>query len=364
MALAWGVFVNPQPFHRFLDDFSCYPEGSAGEPQWEVTHIGFEVRQGALWAEVPAGIGYALLRVAPFARTVTVEATVTVHRVLGRDWKIVGIGIFADRRNYWHLALVEAPEHMGRRHFAELAEMLDGVWNAHGEPATHLTTEEDTGGFDWQRGRPYRLRLTLTKERIIGEIFELDGTLRYRCIRRFDNRAVTFGRPMLDCGGFVAAFDDVQVEVKEVMPLPPKELKTFPPFPSRLRAEGVPRQKAMGFFRTDQINGVWWLVDPNGYPTLSIGTDHVNYFVHWCEKLGYAPLSPQCRPQVWERGGMGERGGAAVAFVELQCAGGKQLRQGTLSRLGTHGVSCLWGRLCVHRRHRAESALDRLSRCL
>lgn len=289
MALAWGVFVNPQPFHRFLDDFSCYPEGSAGEPQWEVTHIGFEVRQGALWAEVPAEIGYALLRVAPFARTVTVEATLIVHRLLGRDWKIAGIGIFADRRNYWHLALVEAPEHMGRRHFAELAEMLDGVWNAHGEPATHLTTEEDTGGFDWQIGRPYRLRLTLTKEGIIGEIFELDGTLRYRCIRRFDNRAVTFGRPMLDCGGFVAAFDDVQVEVKEVMPLPPKELKTFPPFPSRLRAEGVPRQKAMGFFRTDQINGVWWLVDPNGYPTLSIGTDHVNYFVHWCEKLGYAP---------------------------------------------------------------------------
>lgn len=165
--------------------------------------------------------------------------------------------------------------------------MLDGIWNAHGEPATRLTTEEDTGGFDWRYEQPYRLRITLAKERIVGEVFDRNGARRYRCARCFDNRAVTFGRPMLNCGGFSASFDDVRVEVTEVVPEPMKQ-KTFPPFPSRHSPIAI-RSKPTGFFRTEQLNGVWWLIDPNGNPTLSFGTDHVSYYVHWCEKLGYAP---------------------------------------------------------------------------
>lgn len=279
---------SPQVF-RFSEDFSNYPAGSAGEPNWEVTHIGFEVRDGKLVAEIPSGRAYAVLVKAPFASALTVEATVTVHRAMSVGWKIAGVGVFIDEGNYWHVALVESPDDQGKKRFAELHEMLEGVWLADTQDPTRLTTETDTGGFDWQYGRPYRLKLTLTKERVIGEVFELDGTLRYRRVCRLDNKAVNLGRPMLDCDGFVASFDDVQVEVREVAEEPKAKPKTYPPFVSR-PASFVPRPvKLTGFFRTEQIDGVWWLIDPNGYPTLSIGTDHVNYFVHWCEKLGYAP---------------------------------------------------------------------------
>lgn len=284
MIIAKGL--GQRPF-CFADDFSRYPFGSFGEPNWEVNHIGFEIRNGMMRAEVPEGRGYAILQIAPLAQALIVEATLIVHRSISREWKIAGIGIYLDDRNYWHLALVEAPDNQDKRHFAELSEMLDGVWNAHGEPVTRLTTEEDTGGFVWEYGRRYRLRVTLTKERIIGEIFELDGALLYRCVRRFDNKAVTVGRPMLDCGGFIASFDNMSVEVKEVAPEPPKR-KTYLPFITR-HSPLVTRRSATGFFRTERINGVWWLIDPNGNATLSIGTDHVSYYVHWCEKLGYAP---------------------------------------------------------------------------
>jgi agarase len=285
----WLASANaPQPF-RFSDDFSKYPAGSVGEPNWETTDIGFEIRNGMMHSEVAAGRGYAILKVAPMGRSVTVEATLTVYRAISTEWKIAGIGVFIDERNYWHIALVESPDKQGRMHFAELHQMLDGVWLSDVQEPTRLTTEEDTGGFDWEYGRPYRLRIALGKGRVIGEVFDADGKLRYRCIRRLDNRAVTFGRPFLTCGGFVATFDDVSAEVSEIVPEPKPERKTYPPFISRLHAETLARLHATGFFRTQQINGVWWLIDPNGYPTLSIGTDHVSYFVHWCEKLGYAP---------------------------------------------------------------------------
>ncbi len=292
------VFSSAQVF-RFSDDFSRYPVGSAGEPNWEVNHIGFEVRDGKLVAEIPSGRAYAVLIKSPLARILTVEATVTVHKAISTGWKIAGVGVFLDERNYWHVALVESPDDQGKKHFAELHEMFDGVWLAETQDPTRLTTETDTGGFDWQYERPYRLRLTLAKDQVIGEVFEVRDEPRsgsgvaltplYRCVRRLDNRAVTFGRPMLDCDGFVASFDDVTVEVSEVAKEPPKERKTYPPFVSRPFPHAPRPRKATGFFRTEQINGVWWLIDPNGYPTLSIGTDHVNYFVHWCEKLGYAP---------------------------------------------------------------------------
>lgn len=49
------------------------------------------------------------------------------------------------------------------------------------------------------------------------------------------------------------------------------------------------RSKATGFFRTEKIGDTWWVIDPAGNAFFLIGTDHVNYNVHWCEKLGYAP---------------------------------------------------------------------------
>ena len=46
--------------------------------------------------------------------------------------------------------------------------------------------------------------------------------------------------------------------------------------------------KQTGFFHVERIGGKWWVIDPSGAVFFIIGTDHVNYNVHWCEALGYA----------------------------------------------------------------------------
>ncbi len=50
-----------------------------------------------------------------------------------------------------------------------------------------------------------------------------------------------------------------------------------------------------GFFRTENRNGVWWVIDPRGVPTLSLGVDNISYesdrvrgtgTCPYCETLG------------------------------------------------------------------------------
>lgn len=51
----------------------------------------------------------------------------------------------------------------------------------------------------------------------------------------------------------------------------------------KMQAEGT------GFFRTKQINGVWWLVDPDGHLFISKGVNHVSFAGDHCPALGYSP---------------------------------------------------------------------------
>lgn len=50
-----------------------------------------------------------------------------------------------------------------------------------------------------------------------------------------------------------------------------------------------PAGKRTGFFHVERAGDTWWVIDPQGNRFYIVGTDHVNYNVHWCEKLGYAP---------------------------------------------------------------------------
>lgn len=300
--------VAGEPF-QFEDKFDSYPEGSAGEPRWEASQVGFGIAGGVLRADMGEDSGIAVLRAAPVGQVLSVEASLRVERTHPADWKTAGIGFWLDERNYWHLAMVEAPESMGKRHFVELSEMLDGVWNAHYEQPTRLTTTEDSGPFAWETGHTYQLRVTLTREqgtpKLTGEVF--DGPdRRYRCVRRLDNRAVNRGWPMLDASRVDAGFDDVKVTVTETAkpPASPAE-KILPPFASSPQTLGAPG-KATGFFRVEQDGATWWLVDPNGCRTLSLGTDHVRYQGHHCEALGYSPYGritakKYGNPEAWAR---------------------------------------------------------------
>jgi len=268
--------------HR--DSFN-YPDGSEGEPAW-FAEVGWEVRGGQMVAET-RGRTFAILQSVPHGRKVTAEVVLTVAERKPGQWATAGLAIRRDEANYWHLALVEAPESEGRRHYVELQEMLDGHWLAQVDRAKLSATSNVGTDFAWQYNRPYRLRIVLTPEGIEGAVSELDGTVRSRRGYQFDNQAVTSGQPALDNDGFVSRFDDVAVTVGEPVDPPPKPVPTIKPYV--LQGFDAIRGKATGFFHPEQINGTWWLIDPTGRGFYMIGTDHISYHVHWCEKLGYAP---------------------------------------------------------------------------
>lgn len=289
LALSAMPLRAAEPF-QIVDDFSSYADTSGGEPRWNAMDVGFLIERGAMQAELRGRRSFAVLEAAPAGRVVTIEASITPHEGLGKDWRTAGVGVFLDAKNFWHVALVESPD--GQRRFAELSEMLEGEWNAQSAAGTKLTTIEEHGPGEWRQGQTYRVRLALARDgehgKITGEIFEGD-TLRYRCVRALEGRAVDRGRPMLAAGAMRASFDDVRARVAEIVETPAAVAKSFPPFQSSpIALQGKPR-RSTGFFRAEAEGDTWWLIDPLGQPTLSIGTDHVRYEGHWCEALGYAP---------------------------------------------------------------------------
>lgn len=284
--MSWlGTSVCPGAF-VYRDSFD-YADGSEGTPAWCATTIAWEVRDQKLLC-TGGNRSLAILEKAPHAKEMTLEATVMIRERRGDGWPLAGIVVQRDGRDYWHLALVESPEDKGRRHFVELCESLDGLWLAQSAAGTRLGSLASQGrDLDWQYGRSYRLRIVLTPERIDGFVHELDGTLRTHLAFRLDNRAVTAGQPALGCQFLLASFDNVAVQIGQTAAPPEPVRKRFAPY-------AVPgwekiSAKPTSFFHPQQIDGRWWLIDPKGRAFYMIGTDHIRYQGHWCQKLGFAP---------------------------------------------------------------------------
>ncbi|MBM3212719.1 hypothetical protein FJZ33_10900, partial [Candidatus Poribacteria bacterium] len=47
--------------------------------------------------------------------------------------------------------------------------------------------------------------------------------------------------------------------------------------------------KATGFFYTEKINGIWWLIDPDGNAFISKGVNHISFTGDNSPALGYSP---------------------------------------------------------------------------
>ncbi|HOZ45583.1 MAG TPA: hypothetical protein PLO37_08390 [Candidatus Hydrogenedentes bacterium] len=285
MALIITV-LGATPF-EFTDAFD-YVAGSEGEPAWFADSVAWEARDGTMRFGQGAR-SFLTLEQSPFAAALEFEATVTVVERRGTSWAVAGICVRLDPDNYWHIALVEAPEEKGFRHTVELCEALDGRWLAQQEAETRLTELSSEGyDFNWKCNTPYRLKLVLTRERIEGHIFEADGTQRAHLARAFDHRAVTSGRPALDAGDLQAVFDNVRVHISEEAPAPVAEVPSRPPYAVPAWTEYS--AEATGFFYTkNRDDGQWWLIDPLGRGFYIVGTDHIRYEGHGCQALGYAP---------------------------------------------------------------------------
>lgn len=271
---------------RIADDFATYPAGSVADQGWETDAVSWQVQDGRFHCDWPGSVE-AFPRDPHVFRTVTVEAVITPRSTTGTNWKTVGVGLKVDARNFWHVALVEAPEANNKDHFVELCEMRDGQWLS--QSNLKATASEGTK-FNWALDTPYRLRLTLNPQGIDGQVLTLDGQVKAHLGYAFTAPAVTEGRPCLRSSQIVADFDDflaVGDGDTAIVPPPPAE-KTFPAYAVPGSGRKAPLA-ANGFFQVVKDGDRWWLVDPRGELFYAVGTDHVNYYSHWCQTLGYAP---------------------------------------------------------------------------
>lgn len=288
MILACLIAVSACGAFDYHDGFD-YPNGTEGAPAWFTETVSWEVHDGAL-VHSTADRAFAILEQSPHGQDVAVEATLTIRERQGEEWLVAGVAVRRDARNFWHVALAEAPASKGKQHFIELTEMLDGTWLSESAEGTRLQCVAQQGrDFDWQYGHPYRVKLHLTPERIEGAVTELDGTQRAHVAYMLDGRAVKSGQPAFNSGCCEAAFDDAQVNVAQEVAADPEKLESFPPYtvPGNAAATG----EAKGFFYPKEVDGRAWLIDPNGQSFYMVGTDHASFYVHWCQKLGYAPYS-------------------------------------------------------------------------
>ncbi len=281
------------------DDFAGYAAGSDGSPNWLTTSLGWTVRGGAYQFDGSLP-GFAVWGEGPVFGKLSLQATLRLTGSPSDSWDIAGISVYTDDQHFWHLALVQAPEANAKRHYVELAEMLDGQWPVQNQLQQVLN--ESHADPAWEYNVPYRMGIELTADGITGTISDLSGRALHRIGYRFSARAVTRGRPALHVGGFNGSFDDVVAEASDAMP---------PPIPPKAPAYGVASSgksigEAKGYFQVKRVDGIWWAVDPEGRAFYGVGTDHCRYGGHWCEKLGYAPYGRNMEkkfgsPEAWAK---------------------------------------------------------------
>lgn len=277
------ILMNRNGIFFIVIVFCLLLTAAASEAAWETQAMDWETSGELIQLDAGMDRSFAWPENQPAGREVEVETMVTLNKRTSQGWGIAAVAIRQDDRNYWHLALVEAPD--GRKHFVELSEMLDGNWLAQGAADSKLTASVWEGtNFDWQYGHKYKLRLMINDAGIEGTVSEADGKVSARVGFRFDNKAVKQGMPSLAGGAVSAVFSGFSASVKQVVPPPPP--KTLPEYISTVRGKAC--FKATGFFRVEKLKDTWWYVDPLGKPFYLVGADHITYKGHWCEKLGYS----------------------------------------------------------------------------
>jgi len=257
----------------------------ADRGDWYGDPLTWRFRADGIHCALSNGHGIAVYQAAPLASNVTVEAVFSPLKAVTFGWEVASVAIVDDERNFWHLALVQAPPGQGSGHNVELTEMRNGEWLAQENLKREIN--EESGGR-WEFGKPYTLTLSMDKQGITGTILAPDGRPILRRRFGFTAQAVTRGRPAVRIAGFTGTFQNLRADWSE----PATEVRNAPAFPAYAMDNVVPQiqDAATGFFRVVQKpDGRWWTIDPLGRGIVLLGVDHVTFHGHWCEKLGYSP---------------------------------------------------------------------------
>ena len=220
---------------------------------------------------------------------VTVAARVLPEASGTNGWATIGLALVDDARNFWHVALVQAPPdakgNPGGRYF-ELCEMRNGEWLAQNVDKLKRTELRQDGV--WRYGEAYDVTLTSDPAGIRGEVKDSSGKTIFACRFAFPAAgdkvtAVTCGRPGLHAnGGFQGVFSKIDAICVDPRPAN-AALQSFPPYASDSFATGI-TDKATGFFRIVEKDGRWWTIDPLGRGMVLLGVDHVTYHGHFSQR--------------------------------------------------------------------------------
>ena len=224
---------------------------------------------------------------APRSAKMRLSARVTPESVgTNTTWATLGVALHDDDRNYWHVALVQAPpENGGGRHF-ELCEMRGGQWLS--QHQDKLVCTEQRQARRWNYGETLDLSIESTPEGIRGEARDASGASIWSMRYAFPApdadgsvKAVTCGVPALHVnGGFRGVFSKPDASCAEACPAP---ADVFPAYAGDIFVPGV-TEPATGFFRVVEKDGRWWVVDPLGRGTVLLGVDHVTYWGHHSQR--------------------------------------------------------------------------------
>ena len=255
---------------------------------WEGNPVAwtFDAKAGSVRAR---GLNDLIVLKGERSAKVTTSARVLPEGSGTNGWATIGVALVDDQRNYWHLALVQAPpddKWNPGGHFFELCEMKDGEWLSQSIDKLKRTEFRQAGS--WRYGEAYDLALASDPTGIRGEVKDAAGKVIFAIRFAFPaagdkTTAVTCGRSGLHAnGGFRGMFSKIDASCAEPRPLAAAK-QVFPPYASDSFVKGV-SDKATGFFRVVEKDGRWWTIDPLGRGMVLLGVDHVRYQGHWSQR--------------------------------------------------------------------------------
>jgi len=242
------------------------------DSEWAFTSMNWSFIGGALLS-ADSTRSHAVLQRELDGDDAWVEAELVVKDKTGNGWKVAGVSLYQDVRNYWHLALVEAPGDAGGARFVELKLMKWGRWGAEGTESSKYASRAKLSDGSWRFGQKYRLRIEKHGTSIRGRVWGKKGKPIAEI--EFEHVSDGFARiyPSVVNGGFNTSF------------LKLKHSKTR----SRTFAGKTTKRKGSGFYSITSDSGIDWLSAPKGGKSLSLGCEWVKYREIWCQALGYSP---------------------------------------------------------------------------
>lgn len=238
--------------------------------EWAFTSMSWYLSQGTL-RDTGSSRSHAVLLKQLVRDDAWAEAEVMVQGRTGAGWKVAGVSLYQDLRNYWHLALVESPGVSGGVRAMELRLMQNGRWGA--ESPQGKTNTPSSGGT-WEYGRKYRLRIEKCGPSVRGTIWDEKGHLIIEVKRNQVTDDLVCLYPAVDNGGFDVSF--IKMAHSKVLSVP---------------STSKPKPKGRGndLYSVVSDSGIDWFIAPDGEKRLSIGCELIKYREIWCKALGYSP---------------------------------------------------------------------------